>query len=182
MVQLNGGKEWSETVTAKAGDKVRYRIQFKNTGNTTLKNVVVRDILPSNMSIVKGSVVLYNSANKNGKTLSDSLVSTTGVNIGDYAKGTEATIYFYATVNSTLKDSCEDVTLTNIAEGQYNGDAKTNKKDTADVKVNGKTCEEPEEPEEPELPRTGAADILTGVIGMASVATAAGYYIASRKQ
>lgn len=183
MVQLNGGKEWSETVTAKAGDKVRYRIQFKNTGNTTLKNVVIRDTLPTNMTLVKGTVKLYNKAYTDGKALSDSaLFSKSGVNIGDYEKGTEATIYFYATVNSTLKDSCEDVTLTNIAEGQYNGDAKTNKKDTADVKVNGKTCEEPEEPEEPELPKTGAADILTGVIGMASVATAAGYYIASRKQ
>ena len=182
MVQLDGGKEWSETVTAKAGDKVRYRIQFKNTGNTTLKNVVVRDILPSNMSIVKGSVVLYNSANKNGKTLSDSLVSTSGVNIGDYAKGTEATIYFYATVNSSLADSCEDSTLTNTVKGKYNNDDKTTKSDTADVKVNGKTCKEPEEPVVPELPKTGAADILTGVIGMASVATAAGYYIASRKQ
>ena len=181
MVQLDGGKEWSETVTAKAGDKVRYRIQFKNTGNTTLKNVVVRDILPSNMSIVKGSVVLYNSANKNGKTLSDSLVSTTGVNIGDYAKGTEATIYFYATVNSSLADSCEDSTLTNTVKGKYNNDDKTTKSDTADVKVNGKTCEEPE-PVVPELPKTGAADVLTGVIGIASVATAAGYYIASRKQ
>ena len=39
-----------------------------------------------------------------------------------------------------------------------------------------------EEPVVPELPKTGAADVLTGVIGIASVATAAGYYIASRKQ
>lgn len=179
MVQLDGGKEWSETVTAKAGDKVRYRIQFKNTGNTTLKNVVIRDILPSNMTIVKGSVVLYNSANTNGKTISDNLVSTSGVNIGNYAKGTEATIYFYATVNKALADNCDDSTLTNTVKGKYNNDDKTAKSDTADVKVNGKTCKDPEPPV---MPKTGAADVITGVIGLASVATAAGYYIASRKQ
>ena len=47
-----------------------------------------------------------------------------------------------------------------------------------------RTCTEGEEPGDPpaELPKTGAADVLTGVIGIASVATAAGYYIASRKQ
>ena len=69
MVQLNGGNSWSENIAVKAGDKVRYRIQFKNVGDKTLKNVVIRDILPAHMTYVKGSTVLYNSANTNGKTL-----------------------------------------------------------------------------------------------------------------
>ncbi|MDO4219837.1 MAG: LPXTG cell wall anchor domain-containing protein [Candidatus Saccharibacteria bacterium] len=179
MVQLDGGKEWSETVNAKAGDKVRYRIQFKNTGNTTLKNVVIRDNLPAGMTYVSGSTVLYNKANTNGKTLSDGIVSKSGINIGSYDKGTEATIYFYATVNESLKDNCEDSTLTNVADSWYNGDIATKKSDTADTKVAGKTCEEPVTPE---LPKTGAASMISGIIGAASVATAAGYYIISRKK
>ena len=179
MVQLNGGKEWSEIVTAKAGDKVRYRIQFKNTGNTTLKNVVIRDVLPAGLTYVKGSTVLYNKANTNGKTLDDGIVSAKGVNIGDYAKGTEATIYFYATVNSSLKDNCNDSTLTNVVEGKYNNDDKTIDKDTADVKVEGKDCKEPEEPE---LPKTGAESMLGSIVVIAGTVTAAGYYIISRKK
>ena len=176
QVQLDGGSSWSESVAAKAGDKVRYRIQFKNTGDFTLKNVEIHDILPANMTYVKGTTILYNSANANGKTLSDDIVSKNGVNIGDYAKGAEATIYFYATVDKSLADNCEGSTLTNKVNGQYNNDASTAKTDTADVTVAGKTCEEPE------LPETGAGNIITTVAGVASVATAAGYYIASRKK
>ncbi|MCQ2570849.1 MAG: LPXTG cell wall anchor domain-containing protein [Candidatus Saccharibacteria bacterium] len=178
MVQLKGGNTWAEDVTAKAGNTVRYRIQFKNTGNTTLKNVVIRDILPNGISYVKGSTVLYNAANTNGKTLGDGIVSADGINIGDYAKGTEATVYFYATVN-TPADECKDSTLRNVAKGKYNNDAKTEKSDTADVTVNKIDCSEPDEPE---IPKTGASEVITSVIGAASVATAAGYYIISRKK
>ncbi len=187
MVQLDGGKEWSENVTAAAGSKVRYRIQFKNTGNTELKNVVVRDMLPAGMSYVKGTTVLYNSANKNGKTLGDGIITENGINIGNYAKGTEATIYFYATVNGSLKDNCSDSKLTNTVKGKYNNDDKTAKTDTADVTVNGKVCEEPTPTPTPtptpvELPKTGAASIITGIMGIASTVTATAYYISSRKK
>ena len=180
MVQIKGGKEWAEDVIAKAGDTVRYRIQFKNTGNTTLKNVVIRDVLPNGMSYVKGSTVLYNSANTNGKTLGDGIVSNDGINIGDYAKNTEATIYFYATVE-TPADECKDSTLRNIAKGKYNNDAKTEKSDTADVTVGAKTCGDITPPT-PEYPKTGAGTVISGVVGAASIATAAGYYIISRKK
>ena len=176
MVQIKGGSDWAEDVTAKAGDTIRYRIQFKNTGNTTLKNVVIRDILPAGISYVKGSTVLYNAANTNGKTLGDGIVSNDGINIGDYAKGTEATVYFYATVN-TPADECNDSTLRNVAKGKYNNDAKTEKSDTADVTVHAKVCEE-----DPPMPKTGANTVISGVVGAASVATAAGYYIISRKK
>ncbi|MBQ8156907.1 DUF11 domain-containing protein [Candidatus Saccharibacteria bacterium] len=179
MVQLEGGKTWSETVTAKAGDKVRYRIQFKNTGNVTLKNVIIRDVLPTNMSYVAGTTVLYNAANANGKTLDDGLVSKDGINIGDYAKGTEATIYFYAVVDKNL-DECANRTLTNTVKGSYNKDDKTTKTDTADVTVDGKVCTPENTPRE--LPKTGATSIVSGAIGLASMATAAAYYIASRKK
>ena len=175
MVQLKGGSTWAEDVTAKAGDTVRYRIQFKNTGNTTLKDVVVRDVLPAGMTYVKGSTVLYNAANTNGKTLGDGIVSAAGMNIGDYAKGTEATIYFYATVN-TPADECEDSALRNVAKAQYNNDAKTEKSDIADVTIKAKVCDDPD------IPKTGANTVISGVFGAASIATAAGYYVISRKK
>ncbi len=181
MVQRDGGKEWSESITAKAGDKVRYRIQFKNVGDTTLKNVVIRDILPSHMTYVKGSTILYNSENTDGKKLADGIVSAEGVNIGNYAKGAEATIYFYATVNASLKDNCNDSTLTNTVKGKYNNDSKTEKSDTADVTVKGKTCKPAPTPV-PELPDTGASEILSGIVGIAAMTTAAGYYVISRKK
>lgn len=173
MVQVKGGSTWAEDVTVKKGEMVRYRIQFKNTGNTTLKDVVIRDTLPEGMSYMEGSTVLYNAANTNGKKLGDGLAN--GINIGDYAKGAEATIYFYASVEN-IKDECVDSTYRNIAKATYNNDAKTEKSDTADVNVNKIVCDDPG------IPQTGADTVISGVFGAASVATAAGYYFISRKK
>jgi LPXTG-motif cell wall-anchored protein len=139
-------------------------------------------VLPAGLTYVKGSTVLYNKANTNGNKLADGIVSDKGVNIGDYAAGAEATVYFYATVNSSLKDKCEDTTLRNVVEGKYDNNDKTIEKDTADVKVNGIDCSEPEEPEEPELPKTGADSMLGSIIVISGTVTAAGYYIISRKK
>lgn len=170
MVQIKGGNSWAENITVKAGDTVRYRIQFKNTGNAELKNVAIRDILPANISYVKGSTVV------DGKTVGDGIITAEGIKIGNVAKGAEVTVYFYATVNAALADNCNDSTLTNIVKGKYNDDPKTEKSDTAKVSVNGKVCTTPD------LPKTGAASIVTGIIGATAVATTAGYYIISRKK
>ena len=184
MVQNKGGDSWAESVKGTAGNQVRYRIQFKNTGDVELKNVVIRDVLPKGVSYVKGSTVLYNAANTNGKTMNDDIVSDKGLNIGNYAKGTEATIYFYATISSDFADNCEGSTLTNTASGKYNNDDKTTKTDTADVTLDGKVCEDkPEEPvTPPELPKTGAENVLSAMVAIAGLTTATAYYIASRKK
>ena len=179
-----GCDSWAESVKGTAGNQVRYRIQFKNTGDVELKNVVIRDVLPKGVSYVKGSTVLYNAANTNGKTMNDDIVSDKGLNIGNYAKGTEATIYFYATISSDFADNCEGSTLTNTASGKYNNDDKTTKPDTADVTLDGKVCEDkPEEPvTPPELPKTGAENVLSAMVAIAGLTTATAYYIASRKK
>lgn len=174
MVQLDGGSDWYETVTAKAGEKIRYRIQFKNTGETTLENVVIRDIIPANVNYVAGTTILYNAKGEQSNP-GDGIVSTDGIKIGTYNPGEEATIYFYATVSSSL-DECADYTFTNVVKGKYNNDDSTEKSDTADVTVNGVVCTPPE------LPKTGAGSIVSGVLGLASVSTAAAYYVASRKK
>ena len=184
MGQNKGGDSWAESVKGTAGNQVRYRIQFKNTGDVELKNVVIRDVLPKGVSYVKGSTVLYNAANTNGKTMNDDIISDKGLNIGNYAKGTEATIYFYATISSDFADNCEGSTLTNTASGKYNNDDKTTKTDTADVTLDGKVCEDkPEEPvTPPELPKTGAENVLSAMVAIAGLTTATAYYIASRKK
>ncbi len=177
MVQNKGGDAWYETVKGTAGNQVRYRIQFKNTGDVELKNVVIRDILPTGIAYVKGSTVLHNAANTNGKTMGDDIITANGLNIGNYATGAEATIYFYATIDSAYADSCEDSTLTNTVNGKYDNDDKTLKSDTAVVTLDGITCDTP-----PELPKTGAGSIMSAIIGIASVTTATAYYVASRKK
>jgi len=177
MVQIKGSNEWSENVTAKAGETVRYRIQFKNTGNTVLNNVVISDSLPAGLNYVKGSTILYSSEYTDGKTEGDEIVSN-GLKIDHVDAGTEVTIYFYATVDEAFADDCEASKLTNTAKGKYNDDDNTEKTDIADVTVEGKVCEETPT----ELPKTGNADMLGATIAIASVGAAAAGYIISRKK
>ena len=127
MVKLSSETEWHETVTAKGGNTVNYRIRFTNTGNTTLKNVVIVDTLPANMTYVSGSTTL------DGKKAADGVVTKSGLNIGSVAAGKTATVIFNVKVDSKLNDACEDSTLTNTAKGKYNNDDKTAKTDTASI-------------------------------------------------
>jgi uncharacterized repeat protein (TIGR01451 family)/LPXTG-motif cell wall-anchored protein len=175
MVQIKGTDSWSENVTVKANDTVRYRIQFKNTGDTTLENVVISDKLPAGLNYVKGSTVLYNAENTDGKTMGDEVVNG-GLNIGSVAAGSEATIYFYATADSSFADDCQSSKLTNIARGKYNNDDNTSKEDTADVTVEGMICDVPE------YPNTGAESNLGAIVATAMLASAAAGYIVSRKK
>ena len=87
-VRIKGTKDWSESVNAKIGDEVEYQIEYTNLLAEQVKNVMIRDILPTNVEYVNDSTVLYNSNHQNGIKLSDNTVTTSGINIGDYnAKG-----------------------------------------------------------------------------------------------
>ncbi len=51
-----GADKWRETVNAKRGDKVEWRIFFQNIGSTQLNNVKIVDDVPPHMTVVPGSV------------------------------------------------------------------------------------------------------------------------------
>lgn len=177
MVQIKGSDTWSENVTAKAGETVRYRIQFKNTGNTVLNNVVISDALPAGLNYVNGSTIVYSSEYTDGKTMGDEIIAD-GLKIDHVDAGTEVTVYFYATVDESYADNCDSSKLTNVAKGKYNDDNNTEKTDDADVTVEGQVCEDTPT----ELPKTGNADVLGATIAIASVSAAAAGYIISRKK
>jgi uncharacterized repeat protein (TIGR01451 family)/LPXTG-motif cell wall-anchored protein/prepilin-type processing-associated H-X9-DG protein len=184
-VQKDGASAWSEAVTANAGDKVNYRIQFKNTGEVAMKNVIIRDVLPTGMTYVKGSTKVYNANNPKGVTVSDNIVSGTGINIGDYAPGSNAWIYFSATVDKSVAEKCNNSILRNVV--QANGGYGT-QEDSADVAVTGKVCKDtpPTTPTSPTtpgtLPKTGPAATVGAIVGAGSLVTAGAYYIVSRKK
>lgn len=179
-VQVDGANAWSEAVTAKSGDKINYRIHFVNSGEVSMQNVIIRDILPTGMTYVKGSTKLYNGSNPNGLAVSDNIVTNSGINIGNYAAGAGAWIYFSATINDSVSEKCSNTILRNVV--QANGGYGT-KEDSADVGVTGKTCTTPEEPSTPtDLPKTGPAAVVGGVVGAGALVTAGAYYIISRKK
>ena len=133
--------------------------------------------MPNNLEYVTGTTYLYNSSNKNGKKLGDT-VATDGVNIGNLSAGGSAYVTFTTkVVNKTLV--CGSNRLINWANSSVNSKAL---KDDASVMVTRtEDCgSEPVTP--PVMPETGMTEIALGAVGVGLTVTAAGYYVASRKK
>lgn len=138
-VRVNGATDttFKESVSVKPSDKVDFQVYFKNTGSTTLSNVVIRDQLPTGMTYVAGSTWLHNV---NGTRQVADGITTNGLNIGGYAPNGDAYIKFTAQVASNDKlPVCNVNTLKNVASAQPEG--QNPKSDDAIVTV-PKTCVE----------------------------------------
>lgn len=182
-VRLAGEKEWKESVDAKVGDKVEFQIKYTNTSDKQQDNVVIKDILPSNLRYVAGSTKIKNSNHPNGDTLDHDYLVTDGQKVGNYGPGANVRLMFTAeVVDDNL--ACGKNTLVNWAQA---GVGDTTIQDEARV-VLAKTCDTtPETPKTGEttptaLPTTGPEAVAGGVIATGAIVTAAGYYIASRRQ
>ena len=96
-VRLAGTDAWKTNVqNVQVGDKLEFRIQYINISDEVQRSVMIRDVLPKNLSYISGTTVLTNAA----YTLNidqDTLV-TTGINIGHYEPGANALVDFTAEV------------------------------------------------------------------------------------
>ena len=98
-VRLKGsGNSFTESVDAKIGDEVEFQIEFVNWLSTGVENVMIADVLPTNMDYVPNTTYLYNSNYPNGTLLKDNTIVTTGVNIGKYKTNGNAFVRFTAKV------------------------------------------------------------------------------------
>ena len=206
QVRIKGTKTWSESVEAKVGDEVEYQIEYVNLLSETVKNVAIRDVLPTNVEYVAGSTYLYNASHQSGVKLEGDHLTTDGIIIGDYGPKGNAYVRFTGkVVDKTM--ACGDNQLVNWASVKVSGSTVKDAvyKDDASVMVkkDDESCKVTPEPEptptptptptpEPvkdnpgETPKTivstGPETIVTGTIGAGSMVTALGYYIASRKK
>lgn len=167
------GNKFAETVDAKVGDYVEYQIEYKNLLTERANNVMIRDVLPTNMEYVENTTRLYNSNYQDGELLKDNTVTTSGINIGNYDANGLAYVRFVAkVVDKGL--GCGANELVNWASATVNGKVV---KDDAKVSTS-KVCEGVPE----QLPDTGATEIAGVALGAGAVTTALGYYVASRKK
>jgi len=182
----DSGAKFGEVVDAKIGDLVEFQIEYVNLLGDTVENVMIRDVLPTNMEYVANSTYLYNSNYQNGVLLKDNTVTTTGINIGSYKANGNAYIRFTAkVVDKSL--ACGSNQLVNWASATVNSKVT---KDDASVMVidNGADCKEkptttpPTDPTPSTIVETGAGEIAGAAVGAGSLVTAAGYFIASRKK
>ena len=153
-VRVDGTETWSENVRANPGDTLEYRIEYKNTGETEQRNVIVKDTPPLNVNYVPGSTLLKNTANPDGLELNDDLFSANGINIGNYAPGSNAYVYYKAIVpsNDTL-EVCGTNTLRNHAIVRTDDGSK---EDDVDVIVEKTDCGPPQQECKPGIPEGDA--------------------------
>lgn len=199
QVRVVGAEDqtWKPSVDAKIGDIVEFRIEYVNKSGYNHNNVGIRDVLPDNLEYIPGSTKLKNNGDcKNWCINKDDTIATEGINIGHYAPNSNAIIYLRAkVVDNSL--ACGSNTLVNWGQGYVtiNGE-KIMLQDYARVnldKIEGCPVD-PEDPSTPvdpgtedpnlpsELPTTGPEAIVGGVVATGAIVTAAGYYIASRRQ
>lgn len=97
-VHLVNDEEWHDAINAKVGDKVEFQIKYTNTSDHQQDNVVIKDILPSNLRYVEGSTKIKNANHPNGDTLDHDYLVTDGQKIGNYSPGDNAFLMFSAEV------------------------------------------------------------------------------------
>ncbi len=180
-VRIKGAKGWNESVEAKIGDEVEFQIEYVNLTSAQVDNVMIRDVLPTNLEYVKDSTVLYNSNYQNGTKVVENTLTTSGINIGSYGVNGNAYVRFTAkVVNKSL--ACGNNQLVNWASSTVNSKVT---KDDASVMVkrdDAKCKEQPTPPTPPVIPQTGATEVTAIALGAGSVVTVAGYAIASWKK
>ena len=183
-VRIKGAKGWNESVEAKIGDEVEFQIEYVNLTSEKVDNVMIRDVLPTNLEYVKDSTVLYNSNYQNGTKVVENTLTTSGINIGSYGVNGNAYVRFTAkVVNKSL--ACGNNQLVNWASSTVN--SKVTKDDASVmVKRDDAKCHEqptpPTPPTPPVIPQTGATEVTAIALGAGSGVTVAGYAIASWKK
>ena len=188
-VRIKGTTEWKESVEAKVGDEVEYQIKYVNLLADQVNNVMIRDILPTNVEYVQNSTYLFNSQYQSGTLLKDNTVTTSGINIGSYAAKGNAYVRFTGkVVDKTM--ACGNNQLVNWASATVNGGVY---KDDASVFVtkDDESCKNKPTPVNPtpdnpgstptQIVSTGPGTIVMGAVGAGAAVTTLGYFIASRK-
>ncbi len=193
QVRLKGTKTWSESVEAKVGDEVEFQIEYVNFLSETVKDVAIRDILPTNIEYVNGSTYLYNASHQDGVLLDSDDLTKNGIVIGNYGPKGNAYVRFTGkVVDKTM--ACGSNQLINWANATVSSSTVKNAvyKDDASVMVvkDDESCKDkpvnptptPDNNTPTTIVSTGPETIVTGAIGAGSVVTALGYFVSSRKK
>ena len=136
-VSAAGKNQYGETVAAKPGDTVDFKINYVNTGTTQQDGVVIRDQLPAGLEYVAGST--YISTKGTWEHTNYDTITKQGINVGSYGPNGGAYVKFSAKVSSADKLACGMNTIKNIASADTQNGSKS---DSAVVTVE-KVCTTP---------------------------------------
>ena len=134
------GENWADSVTAKPGEFVTYKIQFKNTGNTNFTNVIFKDVHDENLLLRSGSIKVFDLDNVDGKVIDD-ILDISGYNVGDVLNGALVQIIYQMQVREGTAACGKN--LQNTITASYN--STENISDTTTVNVEECTTPTPTE-------------------------------------
>lgn len=183
------GETWSNNVTVAPGDFVTYRITFKNTGNTTLTNVIFKDTHSDTLNLRAGSTKVYDAANTSGKVIDD-IIDISGYNVGDVAPGALVQIIYQARVAKNLNDCT--TSLSNKISVEYNGAVAQESATGVSLVCAGSITEEEDCKTNPNLPgcaselpdeivNTGPIEIIMATIVVLSIIAGSIYLWRTRR-
>ncbi len=122
-----GESAFQDSVIANPGERVRFEIRFSTSGNASQNNVIVRDILPTQLLYASGTMRI------DGATVSNETeLFASGTNLGSLSANTTKVITFEANVAGSGSFS-GTTTLTNTTN--VRSDQVITRQDTADVVV-----------------------------------------------
>ena len=185
-----------DKTTAKPGDTLTYTLTFKNTGEKALTGVVIRDVLPDKVTLVKDSLKVEPADTEYTGDLEQ------GIKIKQVAANDVVSVSFQAIVAEEGKFECGITKITNTGSAttdeldKENGNTEDNKVTTEVNKVctpvtppvtppttpPATTTDDKAVPESPKvIAQTGAGQAIGSVIAIASLIAAITAYIRSRR-
>jgi uncharacterized repeat protein (TIGR01451 family) len=99
FVRRSSDDEWDVWTVARPGDTLDCMIRFHNSGDSTLKSVVVGDNLPHYVAYVPGSTWLKNGNHPSGISIDSDNISQGGIDVGHYGPGAVGYVRFAAKVD-----------------------------------------------------------------------------------
>ena len=106
-------EEWSKSTNANPGDVVRFRLHYMNIGNVNQNDVVISDVLPSELTYILDSTIIYDPNTPDGRKAKYDTITTAGINVGNFAPGGYAYVVFEAKIADKEVFECEIITLEN---------------------------------------------------------------------
>lgn len=168
-----------DKTVAQPGDTLTYTLTFKNTGDETLTNVALVDVLPAGVTVVSNSLTI-----SNGLTYTGDLFVNKMIVAGPIAKGGSFAITYKVTINKDIVLVCGDNKLTNVVKSSTTElPTEPNTSNNSATTDMTKTC--PSTPAAPTTPTTVAAtgptETVAGLLAIGALTFGVVAYVNSRR-
>lgn len=161
------GEQFTDEIKVIPGDKINFRLHYKNTGTTEQTEVTAHDVLPAGINYIEGTTYASSTRHPEGSKSPEVLFGD-GLNLGAMIADEEAWVTYSATVADDMNIfPCGETVVYNAAYFASNA-GKNNDKTKITVY---RACEQTPG----ELPNTGPGEVIMAIL-IILVISGGGYY------